>query len=63
VPGANLTTAGADHEVGLFTATDLSRPTRIGEPLRAHADQVYAVAFAPHGRWLTSAGPDRTAVL
>ncbi|MFC5139064.1 TIR domain-containing protein [Actinomycetospora rhizophila] len=61
--GTMLATAGADHEVGLFTATDLTRPMRIGEPLRAHADQVYTVAFAPHGRWLTSAGPDRTTVL
>jgi WD40 repeat protein len=43
--------------------TDRTNPTRLGQPLTGHTDQVYTVAFAPDGKALATAGADKTAIL
>ena len=47
----------------LWDLADRAKPRRLGEPLTGHSDEVIAVAFAPDGQTLATAGGDGTVLL
>jgi WD40 repeat protein len=46
--------------VRLWNTSDPATPTPLGAPLTGHTGQVWAVAFAPDGHTLATAGEDGT---
>ncbi len=60
VPGGGLVaTAGDDHQVHIWNATD----GRIVRSLKGHDDWVRALVFSPDGKTLASAGDDHRIIL
>ena len=55
--GRRMATGGTDRTVRLWNVTDRGHPVPAGNPLRAHRDTVYSVAFGPGGR-IASGGGD-----